>query len=192
MDKPVYRRTASRRESFRIDIDFDEVRKALCIALDEDIPDTAAFHITDVGDATFCWDIDYDVDGPSIEPVEPDKPTQNGTEYEGPSQGPGDPVIAVKPGEDPVEDLINEWSNTASRPIIEPAEPGPIAKTPYEQNLERHRKTAARAEKQCVFTFCEGATRKFRCHLDHGHEGDCGPAEGCEPEDPPKGRRRSW
>ncbi len=305
MIRPTYKRSLTKRESFRIDLDADEVRTALSFAIDETIPESAAIRVHDDGGVTFCWDVDRDVDWDESTPVpdqddeadeprsnessvqvariiketvhgnqdgsvpaKPAKPMQNGTEYEGPSQGPGDQVVAVD-RDGPAPQVVRVETATIDVSEDEPAEPGEEGLTPYEKNFARHgvalepaepgedeilpppspelavasarayreageaiarrldreimgdeplsedatpldralRKVAVdtalgpKAEParrvdlnqdQCRGEFSEGATRKFRCHLDNGHEGPCGPAEGCEPENPPKGRRRAW
>ncbi len=197
-DQPVaYKRTVTRRESFRVDFDANDTRAALSNALDEDIPPTAAFRMHDDGGCTFCWDVDVDVDGPAIE-----RPA---------------PGVLVVLDETPVEQRIDEAliprtvplpvedeSDQDLTPLAELVIGRPDPSNPYEKNLARLGVDLGPSDKivqepvfsskpaQCGGTFTEGVARVFRCHLDFGHAGRCGPAEGCEPEDPPKGRRRSW
>jgi len=247
-DKPVaYKRSVTRRESFRIDFDPDEVRAALSNALDEDIPDSAAFRLHDDCGATFCWDVDVDMnehtedsdergcedpacyrehyeilvhvtedddggvhvdpndEGPTVEPrlaaeIFGDKPPAQTVRVE---------AASLEFNENPVvttgkrcTNLVRAGATKLVRCDLDAKHVGacelvpeipvklnePEALTPYEKNMARH----ADDMEQCGGTFFEGATRSFRCHLDVGHDEPCGAAEGCEPEDPPKGRRRSW
>lgn len=272
MDKPVYRRTATRRESFRIDIEADELRKAVAYSLIEDIPEGAAFRVHDDGSATICWDNDFEVDPDSLAviagpPIEPDRqvcglrteddqfddpgcPLQKGHEGDCEFEIGHQPAELLDVSRGPIaEHVIDEWveavdgppapqAPTAQTVAVEAASlgaDGPIDTdefgtkepwsnrgpskpheytglerqrlvniaggsdhhptepvTPYEKNLERHGREVGGGVAQCNGSFQVGVTRTFRCHLDLGHKGNCGPAEGYEPEDPPKGRRRSW
>jgi hypothetical protein len=297
-ESPVtYKRTVTRRDSFRIDLDENEMRAALSHALGVEIPETAAFRVHDDGGATFCWDVDVEMDpfkstpatptdqglrdvlvdaalGPKpdlpagvdnrtvIELVPLDESVQNPAEQTlvvGPDLPAGvkvevddlpieerlasieraerdelsddsnlpdhDGPVAIEPDAKPGEDrdrerLANIASGQGRRRAMShfggthaPAKPNEDPATGFavvgdgdeggighfkdergpEEITDAERPPPIHADaEQCGGTFIEGVTRSFRCHLDRGHDGPCGAAEGCEPEDPPKGRRRSW
>jgi hypothetical protein len=199
-DSPVtYKRVVVRRDSFRVDFDTDEVRTALSNAVltEDNIPDTAAFRLHDDGGATFCWDVDVDMDEPA--PDQDDRTVITLVPLD-PAPGPQDwdDQTMIPVAQTVKADIARMYGNED--------EPARLTESGRRERLANIASGRGRAEsnqepaeghsavvaQQCGGTFLEGVARTFRCHLDLGHSGPCGAADGHEPEDPPKGRRRSW